>query len=356
MSLVPFLLLLLGAAVTCAIATWAARALARRTGFLDRPVGRKDHAEATPLLGGLALYATLCLLPELLLAFAPVLAGALPGLSEAFVAELIARSDRLHVFAGSATLIFAVGLLDDRRALHPGIKLAGQVAAALWIALAGVRIDLFGNDVANVLGTILWIALVGNAFNFFDNMNGLLAGVTGLSAALLLGLALSLGQYALGALVAVLVGACLGFLPWNFPRARIFMGDAGSLLLGHVFAVLCVQATYVRLPGTPWIACIVPPSLLALPLLDLAYVTWDRWRDGVPLTRGDHRHLSHRLLRLGMSRTRATWVVWLATFVMGSFAVLLPLCDAGSAFVCLAGQGAFFLLLEVLFATARSRS
>ncbi|HYV32170.1 MAG TPA: MraY family glycosyltransferase, partial [Candidatus Binatia bacterium] len=171
--------------------------------------------------------------------------------------------------------------------------------------------------------SILWILTVTNALNFMDNMNGLCTGLSGL-AALLLGLsAAGQAQYLVAAIAFLSFGAALGFLPWNFPRASAFLGDAGSHLLGYLLAVLAILPHFYS-PQHPHAWAVLRPLLiLAVPLADLVWVVLLRWRQGKPFYLGDNNHLSHRLVRRGLSRTWAVVLIWTLAATLGSLAFLL---------------------------------
>jgi UDP-GlcNAc:undecaprenyl-phosphate GlcNAc-1-phosphate transferase len=227
------------------------------------------------------------------------------------------------IFAGAFSILL-VGWLDDKYELRPRVKFTGQLLVALLVAASGVRISLF---VPNVLfhyaATMLWIVAVINACNFTDNMNGLCAGLSAIAAGYFGLLAAGQGQYLVALIAFLAFGALLGFLPYNFPQARAFLGDAGSHLLGYLLAVLAILPHFYT-PRHPrrW-AVLIPLLVLAVPLLDLGWVVLFRWRLGQPIYLADTNHLSHRLVRLGLSPTRAVLVLWLAGAAAGALAFLL---------------------------------
>lgn len=295
------------------LAAPAAAHLARRFGVLDQPGGYKAHGAATPLLGGLAVAAglvgaALCVLP---------LQGevALAGLSAVGVGGLV---------------ILIAGLLDDRLGLTPRNKLAWQVAAAgaagTCLAVLGVRLNLFlpWPQAPVIALTVLWVIAITNAVNFLDNMDGLCAGLGAVAAAALAVVNLRSGEFPVAHASAALAGACLGFLPHNWPRARIFLGDGGSMLIGFLLAALSVMGVYTRGAEVPVLAVFTPLFVLAIPVLDLVLVTVLRLRAGHPPWVGDRRHISHRLVRRGMHPATAVAVLWAAGAACGLGAILLP--------------------------------
>ncbi len=175
--------------------------------------------------------------------------------------------------------------------------------------------------------SILWIVAITNAFNFLDNMDGLSAGVATVCTTAFLVTALSIHQWFVAASLALLLGALLGFLYWNFPPAKIFMGDSGSLVIGFVLGVLTVRTTYLPAGvnwGAGWYSVFAPVIVLALPLYDLLVVSAIRMSRGKSPFVGDTNHFSHRLVARGMSRRTAVLCLYLATAATAIAAILLP--------------------------------
>ena len=280
------------ALVLALVLTPAFRALARPLGYLDRPNPRKPHTRPTPLLGGAAI----------LVAFAA-----------AVLARGDVRRDLWGILAG-ATVVFALGLIDDRRGMHPGVKLAGQATAAVLVISSGIRVTFLGDGPAGYAFTLVWIVGITNAFNLLDNMDGLSAGVGAISAA---GFAVLASRYVLlgweqhptAIAAAALAGACVGFLPYNLGGASIFMGDAGSMPLGLILASLAAFGSW-RSPALPT-SLAIPVLILAYPIFDTTLVTFCRWRDGRPISQGGTDHSSHRLVNLGLGRTEAVILIYL---------------------------------------------
>lgn len=288
-------------------------AAAPRLRFLDAPGARKLQAQPVPVLGGAAIFL------GLLLGAAPLLAGSERAL--------------LGRWLTAGAWLLALGMVDDRRGLGPLPRLVGQLlAAALFLPELGGWLGPDWVWPARLIG-LLWLLGLINAFNFLDNMDGAAAS-TALWTAVALGLALARGGAgALAAGLWPLAGALLGFLCWNRPPARLYMGDAGSTFLGlslGLFAVLAVG----RASLSPWLA----PLFLAVPIYDTASVCWIRWREGRPLWVGDRRHVTHRLLArgAGIGRTLATlngWTLAVAALALawgGRGAAALPLLVAAA--------------------------
>ena len=169
--------------------------------------------------------------------------------------------------------------------------------------------------------TVLWLLTVINAFNFMDNMNGLCAGLGAIGAWHFGVLAAADGQYLVALIALLTCGALLGFLPHNFPHARAFLGDAGSHLTGYLLAVLAILPHFYTPQHPRPLAVLTPLGVLAVPLLDLIWVVLLRWRLGQPFYVGDTNHLSHRLVRAGLSRTTAVLLIWLAAALIGALAL-----------------------------------
>lgn len=288
------------------------RRWSHKTGFVDDPGHRKIHHEPVSLAGGIAVFFGFALplaLGSIAFGLGMTL-GAGPG-GEA-VAHGVARRDlQLAGIILGAFGMVGLGWLDDRFELSPRWKFAGQLAIALMVALSGVRITLFvPSQWFSFAITVLWIVTVTNAFNFTDNMNGLCSGL-GLMAGWACAWSAAIhGQYLVATLGFVVCGALLGFLPHNFPKASVFLGDSGSHLVGFLMSVLAILPSfYSKDRGNVW-AVLAPLVILAVPLADLASVVWIRTRAGLPFYVGDNNHFSHRLVRAGLSKPRAVLVLW----------------------------------------------
>lgn len=293
-----------------------------RTGLVDDPGHRKIHSTPIPLAGGLA-----------------VLTGLLVPLAAAVVALKFGRTEinqaaaldyGLHKRAAQVIAIVAgaigmtlLGWLDDKHELRPLPKFGGQLAIAALAAASGVRVTLFVPSVVfSYAITILWLLTVINAFNFMDNMNGLCTGLGAIGAFFFGAIAAASGQYLVALIALLMCGALLGFLPHNFPDARAFLGDSGSHLVGYLLAVLAILPHfYTRQHPHPF-AVATPLLVLAVPLLDLAWVVLLRTWMKKPFYLGDTNHLSHRLVRAGLSQTRAVLLIWLLAVLLGALAMI----------------------------------
>jgi UDP-GlcNAc:undecaprenyl-phosphate GlcNAc-1-phosphate transferase len=213
--------------------------------------------------------------------------------------------------------------LDDKHELSPALKFGGQLIIAVLVAAAGIRITLFVNNVFfSYAVTILWILTLTNALNFMDNMNGLCAGLGAIGSWYFAWSAAVHGQYLVALIALMTSGALLGFLPYNFPKATVFLGDAGSHLIGYLLAVLAILPHfYSKADPNVW-AVLSPLLILAVPLGDLVWVIILRWREGRPIYIGDTNHLSHRLVKRGCSRTEAVLIIWMIAAALGALSFL----------------------------------
>jgi UDP-GlcNAc:undecaprenyl-phosphate GlcNAc-1-phosphate transferase len=312
-----YALALLSSALTTALALPPWRAWCLRTGLVDDPGHRKIHEKPVALAGGLAVL-TGFLVP-LVAAFVILKFGfvSLPGTTPS------RRLTQVIAIVAGAVAMVVLGWFDDKHELRPAVKFAGQFFIAGLVAAAGVRITLFVPSlVFSYAITILWILTVINAFNFMDNMNGLCAGLGAVAALEFAVLSALQEQYLVALLAFLTCGALLGFLPYNFPNARAFLGDAGSHLVGYLLAVTAILPHFYS-PQNPHAWAVLSPLLvLAVPLADLVWVVILRWRMGKPFYVGDTNHLSHRLVRSGMSRTKAVMVIWLLAAAVGGLVFL----------------------------------
>ncbi len=290
-----------------AVLTPPVAALARRAGAVDPVRGRGLATEPTPLLGGLAIFAGVCL------------AGAV------FLTPL---SFELRGILGGAALLTLVGAVDDLVDLPPGVKLAGQSVAALIPVLSGVQVDDFtlpflGRVELGAWGgplTLAGLITIINVVNLSDGVDGLAAGVCAISAAAFAVIAFDLREDVAGVLAAITAGAALGFLIHNFHPASVFMGDCGSNLLGLLLGAIDVEGS---VKTNALIALVVPLVVLAVPFLDTGFVVAKRLKYRRPVYRGDANHFHHRLVRIGFSQRRTVLYLYAWTLVMAGLAVAL---------------------------------
>jgi len=312
-----------GAFVTALLALPLWRQWCMRTNLVDDPGHRKIHDAPIPLAGGFAVL-TGILLP--LIIGAVLLKLGIVKISSAglIVHGLDRRVIELAVLALGAVAITILGWLDDKHELKALPKFLGQILIAIAVAAACKRITLFvHSEVFSYAITILWLLTVINAFNFMDNMNGLCAGLGAIGAFLFALIAAAKGEYLVAITGFLMCGALVGFLPWNFPHARAFLGDAGSHLVGYLLAVMAILPHFYTRQEPHPLAVLAPLVVLAIPLIDLAQVSLFRTLNHKPFWIGDTNHLSHRLVRAGFSRTHAVLILWLVAAMIGVLACLL---------------------------------
>jgi UDP-GlcNAc:undecaprenyl-phosphate GlcNAc-1-phosphate transferase len=329
--LVPFVLSL-GVSF---VATPFVRRLALRLGWVDQPSDRKVHPRPTPTAGGLAI-------------FAGVLAGLLGSRVVPALSGLRETTSDLDAALVAAVVIVVVGLIDDVRGMSPLGKLAGQVLAAGLLVLAGVQLLYFyfpGQGVLSLspdLGvplTVLWVTGMINAVNLIDGLDGLAAGMVAIGATafflyMTLGPTAGTSPTAAALLSAIAVGASLGFLPWNFFPAKVFMGDTGSGLLGLMMAVATISGVG-RNPYPPSggdlaaiaIPILLPLLVLAIPLLDVVLAIIRRMRKGLGVHHADKEHIHHRLMDIGHSQRQAVLLMYLWSALISACALAVAFID-----------------------------
>lgn len=295
--------------------------LARLVGAVSEPAGRNIHSVPTPLLGGLAILAGF-LIPVVF--YLPLFDTPSKGL------------------IGGAIVVCLVGALDDIFDLNPAIKLAGQIGAAIIPVAAGLTIDhitvpLFG---AGDLGpaqypvTVLWFVALTNMINFIDGMDGLAAGVSAIGLSTFAILAASLDRAVPAIIAASLAGAAIGFLAHNFHPARIFMGDAGSLLLGFIVAGVAVSGV---MKSAAALAIVLPLIIMAIPILDTSFVVLKRLKYGNPVYSADRSHFHHRFFTIGWGQTRTVLALYVWCIIMSGVAIVISFRFGGWIGMTIAG-------------------
>jgi UDP-GlcNAc:undecaprenyl-phosphate GlcNAc-1-phosphate transferase len=346
---VPYSLsLALAAAAVSLLATPLVMALARRGGAVDHPGPRRLHRDPVPTLGGLAL--------ALAVLGVAWLARALPGPA----AQLDVKP--LLGLTLAAVPVLLLGIVDDLRGAGPWTKLVIQACAALVLVLFGYGVPVlsapFNGAIAsgafNVPLTVVWVLLVINAINLIDGLDGLAAGAVLIAAATLWWVGRSHGDFYVMFIAALLIGASLGFLRYNFPPARIFMGDTGSHFLGLTLAAVSLLENR---KGTAAVTLLFPLVALAIPIADSALAFVRRLVRGQPVFRADTGHIHHRLLALGLSPRGALLTLWGLCAFCGALAALLSALPRSAA-VPLVGALALvlFLALVRLRSVARRRA
>lgn len=354
------------AAVVTAVASYAVLRLSRRFGLAPEPRDRDVHDAPTPRLGGIAMFI------GLLAAFA------VAGYTDEF-ASLYAQASKMWALVGACALIALVGVLDDLLDLDWMIKLAAQLGAAGLLTWQGVQIVslplgdtlIVGSAGLNFVLTVFLMTLVMNAVNFVDGLDGLVAGVAIIANSLfflytrlLTDQTGRLESVTLAGLIAILVvGVCVGFLPYNWHRAKMFMGDTGALLVGLLMATSTVSVTGQLNPASldqklvlaSYIPIILPVAVLALPLADFSLAVFRRLRAGKSPFAADRQHLHHRLLDMGHSPVQAVLIFYLGTAVLSVAVLLVFVLQSFALPVMVLVAGAVLCTLMLLFPVGRIR-
>jgi len=313
--------------------------IARRMGIMDNPNARKVHIAATPLLGGAAVFS---------------------GFLVAIVANGLFTT-KLSAILIAATVLFAVGLLDDILDIPAWLKLVAQLLCVAVVMGFGIILKVapaaFGliSTTVNVLLTFMWIVGITNAMNFFDGMDGLAAGVSSAIAFFLGMVALQTDQPFLGWIAGAIMGACIGFLPFNFrvkTNAAIFLGDAGSTVLGFLLACLAVYGKWSE--TDPIVALASPLLIFWVLIFDMVHITVDRvitgkvksFRDWIDYVGKDHLH--HRLANVLGSRKKSVLFVYLLTFCLGASAIVLRSARLTDAILLIVQATVFVGLITIL--------
>lgn len=338
--------------------TWVVRRLAIRWKVLDHPGERKLQKEPVPLMGGVAIVVTfyvviighlLLLEPVRRLGFDWLEDHVLYFLGENVLTKIIG-------LVSGGVLVFALGVVDDIRALRPEVKLVFQVIAALILVLSGTHLQVFlTHNWLAALVTIVWVVGMMNAMNFLDNMDGLCAGVSTIAGFSLFLTVLPHQETFNCVLLMVFSGSVAGFLYHNLYPARIFMGDAGSMFCGYVLATVPLLATFY-VASTPSRTAVVAPLLaLSVPIFDTSSVVYIRWRRGESIMKGDKRHFSHRLVDLGMTHRQAVEFIYLVAAMTGLGAVLLPQVSPRGTIIIFAQVTGLYMLIVLLMNAGKKR-
>jgi UDP-GlcNAc:undecaprenyl-phosphate/decaprenyl-phosphate GlcNAc-1-phosphate transferase len=349
----PYLIALLVAAGTTFALTPLVRRVSVRLRVIDHPSDRKVHPTPTPTMGGLAMWGGF------------LAAMAVSRFLPAFDSMNLTAAEPLAAVV-TCTLVVGVGVVDDRRGIRALTKLTAQIFIAGVLVLLGVQLAYFvlpGEGIA-VLGaddavplTILWVIAAVNAVNLIDGLDGLAAGMVAIAAAAFFaylmrrGVGSDTGTVA-ALLSAITVGICLGFLPWNFHPARIFMGDTGAMLLGMLVAISTIAGVGLD-PFPPTggevavlaLPLLVPLLVLGIPFLDVVLAIVRRMRHGLGIAHADKQHIHHQLMLIGHGHREAVLLMYLWSALMAGSALAIGALDGRVALgVTLLGAAILFLV------------
>jgi UDP-GlcNAc:undecaprenyl-phosphate GlcNAc-1-phosphate transferase len=299
--------------------------------LVAHPAEDRYHQEIIPLGGGIAIFATISIIILAAMAVIKFLAapGHLEWLGEKITIHtpgFLSRINQLLIILFVIFVLFALGLWDDKKPLGPIFKLVVQFVVAMIAAFfADIRVELFiESKLVTSLLSAIWIVLIINVFNFLDNMDGASAGIATIASCILFVAAALSGQVFIGGMALVFIGTLSGFLVFNFPPAKIFMGDAGSLVVGFFVAMLTLRTTYYHeAQSGQWYPVFMPLLVMAVPLYDFISVSLLRISQGKSPFVGDTQHFSHRLKKHGLSDTQTVLTLYLATLCTSLGAIFL---------------------------------
>lgn len=301
-------LVIVGAFVLTTFFVPIVKLLAVHIGAVDKPNARKVHHKLMPRMGGLAIYAAFWIV----------------------VFTVYSLSQSMMAFFMGATMLVFVGIVDDVTDMPAKLKLLGQIIAACIVTLGGIRIDfvtsMFGETAMTALHilsvpvSVIWIVAIINAVNLIDGLDGLAAGVSGISAATLAICALINGTGSIAVLCFALVGACAGFLVYNFHPASIFMGDTGSMFLGYTLAVLSIMGTA---KGVTFVSVFIPILALGIPIFDTLFAILRRMMANKPIFEADKAHLHHRLMARGLSHRNTVLLIYAISLGLSACAIVV---------------------------------
>ena len=314
------------------------KVVAIRVGAIDMPNGRKVHKVPIPRLGGVGIFL-------------------------GFAAAMLLTQPIGHQETGlliGCTIIVLTGIADDILDLKPRTKLVAQIVAAVIVAFFGIRVEVITHPFGSVfhLGqwaipvTVLWIIGVTNAINLIDGLDGLAAGTAVIAAVTMATVAGLEGRMLVSGFALILAAAVLGFLPYNFSPAKIFMGDSGSMFLGFTLAALAIQGLT---KGATFISIVIPVIILGIPIFDTLFAIIRRYRNHRPIFEADKGHLHHRLLQLGLSHRQTVLSIYAVDCFLGFSAVILNILSTEQSIVALIIMASVILIAGERIGVFRGR-
>ncbi len=353
------ILIFAGSFILSLVLTWMVKKLALHSGFVSKPASDRFSERIVPLGGGIAIYAvpTIIILAAVLVVKFLAVPGHLDWLDESVTVHttgFMSQAGRLMTILLLILVLFILGLWDDKKHLGPFCKLGVQFAVAIAAAFfADIRVEFFiENKIITSLLSAFWIVLIINAFNFLDNMDGLSAGIAVITSSILFTAAALNGQVFIGSMALIFIGTLLGFLVFNFPPAKIFMGDAGSLVVGFFVALLSLRTTYYnQAQSGQWYPVLMPLVVMAVPLYDFISVTLLRICQGKSPFVGDTQHFSHRIKKRGLTDTQTVLTLYMATLCTGLSATFLYQVNLAGAVLIFAQTVMILLIIAIFEAT-----
>lgn len=313
-----------------------AKQVAKMVGAIDTPKDdRRIHKKPIPRLGGLAIFL---------------------ATTVSMILMLELERDIVAIIVGGLVIAIS-GLIDDTKEVSPKLKISFQLLASLILIYGGVEIKILTNPFSELgyinMGimavpiTIFWVVGITNTVNLIDGMDGLSAGVSSISAITLAIISYIVGDTNISIISLIIAGAALGFLPYNFNPASIFMGDTGALYLGFMLSAVAIEGT---VKGAATVAIIVPILSLGLPVFDTTFAILRRYKNKRPIMQADRGHLHHRLLDLGLGQRRTVIILYLVNIIFGAFAIVMAQIDFRRGAILL-----MILLAIVTYATYKLR-
>lgn len=308
--------------------------LAFKVGAVDVPKDdRRVHNEPMPSIGGLAIFISVVLV---ILIFLPI------------------DKSILSILMGGTVIVMG-GIVDDLREIRPRTKFAVQILAGLILIYGGVKVDFITNPFArnssliylnwlSIPITLFWVVGITNTLNFIDGLDGLSAGVAMISSLSLMIVAGKFGYTNIIILSAAVAGACLGFLPFNFNPAKIFMGDTGALFLGFMLAAISIEGV---MKSVATIAVAAPILILGVPIFDTTFAIFRRLLNGQSVAAADKGHLHHRLLDKGFSQKKSVLILYSISAIFGIFAILVSKANSKQAVYLAVGMFVIAILIAI---------
>jgi len=312
--------------------------LGMRYGAVDTPDERKIHTRLIPRTGGLAIFITF---------FLTLLIN---GCLQTLVSIQIEIDQRFFYFLGGGVIIFGVGLTDDFRRLHPGIKFVFQIIAASFAYMGNLGFDMFSLNLQSVVfsyvATVAWFVLFINAVNLIDGLDGLAGGIAFFVSVVIVILSILRENYVCAILFSALAGGVLGFLRYNFNPASVFLGDGGSYFLGYIIAGSAIIGNAKNQVGA---AMLIPLLALGVPLFDTLLAPLRRFLQGSQMFRPDNEHVHHKLLNMGISDKNVVWLLYTLTFCLCLFAIVMVNYqdERSGLFLIVLGTGAIIFVRKL---------
>lgn len=304
--------------------------------ILDAPGKRKIHKNPIPLLGGSGIFFSLILVIGIHF-FLFLIFKQISFFNFENFKSIISRL--IIIFIG-AFVIFIIGILDDIKKISFQLRFIIQILVAIMLVFSGIKLKFLPYFMFGEIITVFWIVGIINAFNLLDNMDGITSGVAFIASIFFFLISINTGQNLVPFLTVIFAGSVLGFLRINFPPAKMFMGDAGSLLLGYFLAVISIMNLYTRNFSENFLSLLAPIFILAVPLFDTFSVIFIRIKNKNPIYVGDMNHFPHKLARLGFSSRQVAIFVYIVTFLTGFLSLLLLKANIY--------QGIILFIIEIL--------